>query len=146
MDIDPFISTKDKKKLIETMMTQNEKIGQKPDKFNKEVSKDNMLKGSYVGMISNSVMTPKISSKWKIKVHKLLCKLSLKSRNISNLLTTYLTQSLAISYVASKLTQIVMSDYIKNKVLMGETLQDLCEYASYPREIRPSTIKPKQYI
>jgi hypothetical protein len=144
MDVDPSISTKDKKKLIETMMSQNEKIKQEPDKFNKEVSKDNTLKGSYVGMISNSVSTPKISSKWKTKVHKLLCTLSLRSRNISKLLTAYLTQSLAISYVASKLTQIVMSEYIKNKALMGNTLQDLCDYASYPHEMIP-VIKPKQY-
>lgn len=121
----------EKKELITTMIQQNEAIKKDPEKFNKEMEKNPSLKGSYVGMISNKVAKPKVSKKWKNRVHKLLCKLSLRSRDLSRLVSTYLTQSLAITYLSHKLTHIVMSQYIKDKALIGgNTIGDLCDYAS----------------
>ena len=99
---------------------------------NEDLKSDPVLRGSYVGLMANKLMPNNLATKIKIKIHKVLCILSSKTKSAASLFCGAMNLILALIYVQSRLTEIVFDRYMKYRqnTKKDMTVEMLCEYVA----------------
>jgi len=116
------------KKRIMNLIIENEHLNNKK----LEKVKDPFVKGSYVGMMANNICSVTVEDKIKKRMHRLLCNISIRSRELGMLVSQSITLSLAFSYILQKLSSITMAHYMnytRNATDITK-IKDLCDFVS----------------
>lgn len=116
-----------KRKIVKNLIQHKQAIDKNPKKYQKEFTKDPFLKGSYAGMIANQSYKITMEDRVKRNIHKLLCKLSLKTKNMGKIFSQSMTLTLAMTYIMKRLSAIVINHYIQHR-MQGRTMADLCKF------------------
>lgn len=115
---------------IRTTITQSHVLKNKSKKELSGLKKSSILRGTYTGMIAGKVMPNNLSNKIRRQIHKLLCKLASKTDMTASIFTHTLTLILALIYISSRLSTVVLDHYKRYKHrVRGGTVTYLCEYA-----------------
>jgi hypothetical protein len=137
------IGVVDDKKLLTNLIEHEDIIANKSDKFIKKLDKDSFAKGAQIGMIVNSSYDINIDKEkkrydTKKKIHKVLCSLSLKSRNIGEITSQSITTFMALSYIFKKLSVISVGHYIQYIGRSPNNISDLCSFVSASSRVKKS--------
>jgi len=129
----------DEKKLLTTLIEQEDTLSKKSDKFIDKLDKDSFAKGVQVGMIVNTSYDIKVN-KNKRKIHKALCSMSLHSRNIGEIVSKSITTMMALTYIFKKLATVSVGHYIQYIGKSPLNIDDLCKFASpHARVTKPKS-------
>lgn len=130
-DIEPMIYLSDnyKKNIVKSVISTSKKQINK--KAEKKLKNDSLLRGSITGMIAANTIPSTFSDKLKDKIFLVLCKLSLKAKDLAKFTSTTMNLLLSLLYLSSRLSGIVLEHYkLHRKDFKKNDIKYICDYVS----------------
>jgi hypothetical protein len=93
----------------------------------KNIDLDPQLKGIYLGSVAKEIYGVDVEPTFREKVHKFLCTLSLRSKNLSKLYSMSMTHGLILIYLLRRTSGSALAFYKNNKKMSGKKIKDFCE-------------------
>jgi len=117
--------------LLTTTLNQSENLSEKSQEEINHLEENPTLRGSYVGLMAGKVLPNTITTRFKTKIHRTLCKLSANSSVAASMFSTSLNLLLALSYLSSRMTAVVFDSYMRHRrKIRGDRIEDFCQYVS----------------